>query len=90
MKNLNFVGEIDKIDQNDFTEVEKFGRKLYEYNKDPSNLKKINLNSNLHWPMPKAYYKSIGATVEGFSFTFPNSKQKYKRYNNSKRRFNKH
>ena len=40
--------------------------------------------------MPKTYYKSIGDTVEGFSFTFPNTKKKHKRYNNSKRRFNKH
>ena len=26
--------------------------------------------------MPKAYYKSIGVTVEGFSFTFPNTTKK--------------
>ena len=87
-KNLRFVGEIDKIDQGDFTEVEEFCRKLYEH-KDPSNLKKFTLNSNLDWSMPKTY-KSIGVTVEGFSFTFPNTKKKQKRYNNSKRRFNKH
>ena len=87
-KNLRFVGEIDKIDQGDFTEVEEFCRKLYEH-KDPSNLKKFTLNSNLDWSMPKTY-KSIGVPVEGFSFTFPNTKKKQKRYNNSKRRFNKH
>ena len=62
-KNLKFVEEMDKIDQDDFTEVEEFGRKLYEYNKDPSNLKIFTLNSNLDWPMPKIYHKSIGVTV---------------------------
>ena len=51
LKNLKFVAEIDKIDQDDFTEVEEFSRKLYEYNKNPSNLKKFTLNSNLDWPM---------------------------------------
>ena len=40
-KNLKFVGEIDKIDKDDFTKVEEFGRKLYEYNKDPSNLERF-------------------------------------------------
>ena len=39
--------------------------------------------------MPKTYYKSTAVTVEGFSFTFPNTK-KHKRHNNSKRRVNKH
>ena len=33
------------------TEVEEISRKLYEYNKDPSNLKKFTLNSNLDWPI---------------------------------------
>ena len=47
LKNLKFVGEIDKIDKDDFNEVEEFSRKLYEYNKDPSNLEKFNLNSTL-------------------------------------------
>ena len=28
--------------------------------------------------MPKAYHKSIGVTVEGFSFTFPNTKKTIK------------
>ena len=28
--------------------------------------------------MPKTYYKSIGDTVEGFSFTFPNTKKNIK------------
>ena len=28
--------------------------------------------------MPKAYYKSIGVTVEGFSFAFPNTKKTIK------------
>ena len=51
---------------------------MCEYNKDPSNLEKFTLNSNLDWPMPKAYYKSIGVTVEGFSFTFPNTKKTIK------------
>ena len=40
-KNLKFVGEIDKIDEDDSTEVEEFGRKLYEYNKDPSNFERF-------------------------------------------------
>ena len=75
LKNFKFVGEIDKIDQDDFAEVEEFSRKIYEYNKDPSNLEKFTLNSNLVWPLPKTYYKSIGVTVEGFSFTFPNTKK---------------
>ena len=77
-KNLKFVEEMDKIDQDDFTEVEEFDRKLYEYDKDPSNLEKINLNSNLDCPMPKTYYRSIGVTVKGFSFTLPNTKKKTK------------
>ena len=33
------------------TEVEEISRKLYEYNKDPSNLKKFTLNNNLDWPI---------------------------------------
>ena len=40
-KNLKSVGEIDKIDKDDFTKVEEFSRKLCEYNKDPSNLERF-------------------------------------------------
>ena len=39
--------------------------------------------------MQKTYYKSIGVTVEGFSFTLPNTRKKHKRYNNFKRILNK-
>ena len=53
LKNLKFVEEMDKIDQDDFTEVEEFDRKLYEYDKDPSNLEKINLNKQLGLPNAK-------------------------------------
>ena len=28
--------------------------------------------------MPKTYYRSIGVTVKGFSFTFPNTKKNIK------------
>ena len=65
LKNLKFVAEIDKIYQDDFTEVEEFSRKLYEYNKDPSNLKKFALNSHLDWPMtPKDDLINIGLGLE--------------------------
>ena len=37
-KNLKSVGEIDKIDKDDFPKV---GRKLCEYNKDPFNLERF-------------------------------------------------
>ena len=51
-----------------------FGRKLYEYQKDPVHDKNNYLKTaDVDCPMPDIYFKSIGPTVRGFSFLFPNS-----------------
>ena len=34
--------------------------------------------SNNDWPFPDTYFKSIGHTVRGFSFLFPNASDKLK------------
>ena len=75
LKTLKYVGKKDKVDEINFSEINEFGRKLYEYNKDPKH------NSNLgvvvkavDWSFPEKNYKSIGYTVHGFTFAFPKVK----------------
>ena len=80
LKNLQYIGEYDKIDKKNFSEFpDLLGRKLYEYRKSTGDLKTISLLISDHdWPMPDTYFRTIGATVRGFSFLFPNASDKLK------------
>ena len=50
------------------------GRKSYKYRQPAGELKTISTRtSNKDWPFPDTYFKSIGCTVRGFSFLFPNA-----------------
>ena len=75
LKTLKFIREWYKIDKIGFSEFpNEFSRKLYEYQKDPNCDITISLKtSDVDWPMPDSYFKSIGPTLGGFSFLFPNS-----------------
>ena len=77
LKTLKFIGEWDIIDKIGFSEFpNEFGRKLYEYQKDPAHDRATSLQtSDVDWPMPDTYFKSIGPTLRGFSFLFPNNKK---------------
>ena len=75
LKGLKYVGEKDTIDEKYFSVIKEFGRKLYEYNKDPKNTSNIAIQTkSLDWAFPEKYYKSIGYTVHGFTFAFPKMK----------------
>ena len=75
LQGLKYVGEKNKIDEKNFSEIAEFGRKLYEYYKDPKNTSNLGIQTNtLGWPFPEKYYKSIGYTVHGFTFVFPKIK----------------
>ena len=75
LKTLKFIGEWDAIDKVHFSEFSnEFGRKLYEYQKDPAHLVATSFKTGeIDWPMPDTYFKSIDPTVRGFSFLFPNN-----------------
>ena len=80
LKNLQYIGEYDKIDKKYFSEfADLLGRKLYKYRKLAGDLKTISLLiSDQDWSMPDTYFRTIGATVRGFSFLFPNASDKFK------------
>ena len=60
LKGLKYVGEKDKIDERNFSEIAEFGRKLYEYNKDPKNTSNLGIQTKtLDWLFPEKYDKSI-------------------------------
>ena len=72
-KTLKFIGEWDAIDKVNFSEFpNEFGRKVYEYQKDPAHLIITSFKTGeIDWPMPDTYFKSIDPTVMVFSFLFP-------------------
>ena len=80
LNKLEYVGEFDTVNKVGFAEYPTvLGRKLYEYRKQASGLKTISMKtSNNDWPFPDTYFKSIGHTVRGFSFLFPNASDKLK------------
>ena len=66
-KNLKFVGEKPEIKENYFCENEILGRKLYEYVQSNNNT--FNLTGEeLDLHLPNKWYRSIGFTINGFSF----------------------
>ena len=67
LKNLKFVGEKPEINKNYFRENEILGRKLYEYVQSNNNT--FNLTGEeLDLHLPNKWYRSIGFTINGFSF----------------------
>ena len=68
------------IEKKGFSELpDELGRKLYEYQKNSSDPRTISiLTTDNDWPMPDIYYRTIGATVRGFSFLFPNASKTLK------------
>ena len=77
---MEYVGEFDTVNKVGFAEYPTvLGRQLYEYRKQASRLKTISIKtSNNDWPFTDTYFKSIGHTVRGFSFLFPNASDKLK------------
>ena len=70
LKHLTYVGEPGPDSTTcKYTEI---GRKYYEYKKSTDYSAKSILSTDSNWPFPDTYYKSIGSTVRGFSFYFPN------------------
>ena len=80
LKTLKFMRVWDKIDKKSFSEFpDELGRKLYEYQKTSSDPKTISvLTADNDWLMPDTHYWTIGATVRGFSFLFPNASKTLK------------
>ena len=70
----------DKIDKKGFSEFpDELGRKLSEYQKTSSDPRTISvLTADNDWLMPDTHYRTIGATVRGFSFLFPNASKTLK------------
>ena len=80
LNKLEYVGEFDTVNKVGFAEYPTvLGRKLYEYRKQASGLKTFSIKtSNNDCPFPDTYFKSIGCTVRGFNFLFPNASDKLK------------
>ena len=74
------MGKYDKIDTKGFSEFpDLLGRKFYEYRKPIAEPKTISVKiADNGLPMPDTDFRTIGATVRGFSFLFPNASDKLK------------
>ena len=68
LKNLQYVGEYDKIDKIYFFEfADLLGRKLYKYRKLGGDLKTILLLiSDQDWPMPDTYFRTYFKRLQFF------------------------
>ena len=68
LKYLSYIGEYGP--DNVRCEFPEIGRKYYIYKISTSGSSVKATDSD--WPFPGTYYKSIGSTVRGFSFSYPN------------------
>ena len=76
LKTLKYVGKsvIDKINFCEFPQ--ELGRQFYIYENSSAAPRNQSFKIvDLGWPMPDTYFRTIGATVRGFSFLFKNSSQ---------------
>ena len=59
-----------------FSEINESSTKLYKYNNYPTHTSNLAIaTKTMDWSFPEKYYKSIGYTVQRFTFAFPNLKK---------------
>lgn len=80
LKTPKYVGKWDVIDKVNFSEFpDELGRQLYIYEKTSTEPRTISLSIvDVDWPMPDKYFRTIRATVRGFSFLFPKASKTIK------------
>ena len=69
LKHVTYVGDGPDNTTCEYTEI---GRKYYEYKQSTDYSAKSIWSAVSDWPFPDTCYKSIGSTLRGFSFYFPN------------------